>query len=610
MQENIKQPEGQTAVAVDTAALYRVIAKAAKEAEHAPVTLSVSLPSPEYFLDEPFVLSAEQMSGLENVKLSLHSETGATFTDLVALDAGAFLPVPGQKYLCYRFAKGENGAYPLFREFYVDGKKIPMAGSEGYRNPFALGQRKNRPLAADDPMGLYVPLSLAEKLAQAPLSGTELHMYAEWEWYALRVKEIDFADRKEKDGESYVLVKPYPEEYEIYVRGINSCLDTGGRECFFRNALAFLSEPESFVYDYFHGLLYYMPPETGMRQKRSYAYPTLENLMICRGLTDFSVEGVTFRGTTSKRLCRHGYCSGQANEVKGADGGRLPHAALLTYQMRRFSLRNCRFSEIGAGGLLMRDSTVRAEISGCRFENIGMGALSVGNQTAAWEEEKNRNFAVSVVNNSFRHIGYDYPTATCIYIGMADGLKILHNTIEDTSYSAISVGWFPWPPAGEYERGEKVNIRDAEIAYNRIIDYMQLLRDGAAIYTMGVNCTDRQKGQFNRIHDNYAQRELYPDDSKRGYYLDGSSSNWALCDCVAVGTRLPVFSQFHVSSQFTHNNFIDNIYTDYPVDPGNHAPWRDTVLGRCYVGKDAAALFAAYPKAKEIFAASGCDRKD
>ena len=235
-----------------------------------------------------------------------------------------------------------------------------------------------------------------------------------------------------------------------------------------------------------------------------------------------------------------------------------------------------------------------------------MSAIVIGNRTTAWEKPENRNFDIEITNNRLHTIGFDYPAAGGIYISTVDGLRILHNTIEKTAYSGMTVGW-GWSRV-HYSLGEKVNIRDAEIAYNKIIDFMQTLRDGAAIYVLGANCAWGNTRHFNFMHDNYAERELYVDHSKRGYYMDGSSTNWEVYNNVIFGVRLPIFSQFHVPEQYTHHNYIHDIYTDYPIDPGNHAPERDTIVENCiYVAEGKEKLFEIYPKAKDIFEASGCN---
>ena len=360
--------------------------------------------------------------------------------------------------------------------------------------------------------------------------------------------------------------------------------------------------PDSFVYNSKTGTLYYYPKDTLAGHRLE--IPCLENLFVFRGMQGLRLKNLTFTGTTSGYICDHGYMAGQANNETRA--GRLTHAALLTENLRDFAMTGCRFTELGTNGALMIGRSVKIRIERCLFENIGMSALSIGNPTTLWENPQNQNISVCVENNVFRHIGYEYPTSVAFYMGMVDGLRFVHNTMHETAYSAVSVGW-GWVQV-PYELGEKINIRDAEIAYNRITDYMQILYDGAAIYVLGANCTAEYGRHFNFMHDNYAERDLYRDTTKRGYYMDGSASNWEVFDNVTVGSRLPVFSQFHVPVQYTHHNYIHDIYTTDPIDPGNHAPDRDTILGEChYVPEGKAAMLARFPKAKAIMDEAGAD---
>ena len=54
--------------------------------------------------------------------------------------------------------------------------------------------------------------------------------------------------------------------------------------------------------------------------------------------------------------------------------------------------------------------------------------------------------------------------------------------------------------------------------------------------------------------------------------------------------------------------FGSDVYSTTPIDEGNHAPYRDTILGENYVVTEGEeALYEAYPVAREIRDASGCD---
>ena len=172
----------------------------------------------------------------------------------------------------------------------------------------------------------------------------------------------------------------------------------------------------------------------------------------------------------------------------------------------------------------------------------------------------------------------------------------------------MSVGW-GWEPVN-YTKGESCNVRNAEIAYNYIHNYMDVLRDGGAIYVLGGNAdpaihTDR----FNCMHDNYACLDVRRDGSKYGYYCDGATSNWEVRDSVIINCATPLYSQHHPLALSYHNHFFNNYSTTHHRREF-HAPGRDVLFYDCHVveeGED--ALYEAYPIAKEIKAAAGCNLK-
>ena len=474
-----------------------------------------------------------------------------------------------------------------------------MSASPVWRNPILLSPEEKRGEA--ELYGLYAPISVARTLAEASTGTGEYMIYIEWQFCVLHVEGADLSDVKDFDGEPYARLLISREELNYISRQCHSGLNIRNRETFLRNAPAFLT-PDTYAYDAKTGVLTVYPAD-GRMAGHSVAYPTLENLFVLDGLTNTTVEGIDFTGTTSGYICLHPYYSGQANCESTVR--RLRHAALVTANMQNLTLSGCAFRDLGGNGVLIADRTVRLTVEGCRFERIAMCALSVGNPTTAWEDPKNRSYALRIENNLFRHIAYDYPSALCIYIGGVDVLRILHNTVDGCGYSGISIGW-GWA-AVPYELGEKVNVRDAEVAYNRFHNFMDVLRDGAAIYTVGANCHHDNARRFNRMHDNFADLDEKRDTSKRGYYCDGSSTNWEVSDSVIVNCALPLFSQFHVPSAGTYHNTLHRVYSTTPIDQGNHAPDRDTLLGENFVVTEGEeALYEKYPEARAIRDAAGC----
>ena len=146
-----------------------------------------------------------------------------------------------------------------------------------------------------------------------------------------------------------------------------------------------------------------------------------------------------------------------------------------------------------------------------------------------------------------------------------------------------------------------------EIAYNYIHNYMDLLRDGGAIYVLG-GCANYKSytNRFNRMHDNYAE---LGDNSKYGYYCDGASSNWDVFHSVIINCATPLYSQTHPQALSYHNHLHD-VYSTTTPRRDYHAPGRDVLFyDNHIVHEGREALFEKYPAAKAIKDAAGCNLK-
>ena len=95
----------------------------------------------------------------------------------------------------------------------------------------------------------------------------------------------------------------------------------------------------------------------------------------------------------------------------------------------------------------------------------------------------------------------------------------------------------------------------------------------------------------------------------RGFYLDGSSSNWHVYNNVISGAQRPMFTQFIVDEEFTYNNLVENIYMTEEAEPENHAPERNNIYKNMYFAPTMEDLCRKYPKVCEIYENSGCGEK-
>ncbi|MBO5754946.1 MAG: right-handed parallel beta-helix repeat-containing protein [Clostridia bacterium] len=549
----------------------------------------------------PLVFSTDENPELANISLSFRvpPSNNAIFASLNEVKGAAFTPVPGKPYYTYQYEKDENGNYPLFHDFFCNSRRLKMAKSPVWRNPFALlpEERKGEKKLE----GLYAPLAIAKEIKEGGIGCTELRMYVQWEHYILRVKDVDLSATKEVNGETYALVTFFEEFDENFVKGVHIANNIGNRETFFTNNLAYLTEPDTFVYDWHTGTVYVVPDSEAEMRTRDLGYAHLSSFFVFKGMKNVTIEGLRFRGATSTYVCENSYCAGLSNNEKRAE--RLREAAILASDVKDFTVKNCNFRFLGSNGVQMCDNVVRGTVVDCQFEDIAMAGVSVGNFNRDWCDPKNRLFNIKIVNNSFKNIAYDYPNTACIFLGISDGSLISHNSIDGCGYSGIFVG-HGWSPV-RYEPGEYVNMRACEISYNKIHNFMDVCRDGAAIYATGGNATRDYTERFNSIHHNYAYLDQSGHTDRRGYYLDGATSHWQVNDNVIDNCQLPLFTQYHVPAQYTYHCTVANLYSTTAVDAANHNPHNDVICENIVVEPSLEELFEKHPEAKAIAEGAG-----
>lgn len=568
----------------------RVQAKTREKAE-------LILDGGEYVLDKPLTFDTVEEPALERISLSFACGDGAAcFTSARALDKSGFKREGA--YYVYRLERGENGEFPRVRDFYADGKRVPMCRSASFIHAFPFAEGKDR-LCEENLEGMYIPEEAFAALPADGFGAMELVIHVEWEFDVLHAEKADVSrERYDENGKKHVLLEMNREEFRAYIDGMNRCLQPKNREFYFRNHPAFLTE-NSFCYDHHTGVLCYRPSADTLGEC---AIPRLDKLFVFGGMDGISFENVSFTGISEAYVGDHGFLSHQAN-IEKREEKKLETAAIFARDIRRLSVRDCRFHGMNTNGILIVGEASRIHIRDCHFEHIGMSAISVGNPVCVGAAPKACSYDVRIENNFLCQIGFDFPSAPAIQVFRVDGLSICHNTVESCAYSGVSVGW-EWG-LQPYALGEMVNIRDAEIAYNRILHHMQVLNDGGAIYVVGCNCDKEYTKYINFMHDNFAYRDA-PRRTVRGYYLDGSSTCWHVYDNVTSGAHRPMFAQFIVPTEYTWNVRMDNTYTTDPVNPDAHAPERNTILGNVFLESDLDGLFRKYPKAKAIFEASGC----
>ncbi len=606
--------QSESATAASLAESFAEIRRLAKEATaENRMKLELVLDSDVYRLTEPLILSTEEEPALAYVDLTVKSRVDgvrSTISGARAIPGRAFAKVEGKPYYKYQFEADENGEYPKFRELLVNGEHIPMARGEHlyrgeemyYQFDCPVDEKKKDPDA--NPKGAYLPVEALRRLTAEDISGAELQFDHCVTWNIFRIKKVNFKETRELGGVTYALVEFHKEDADFFLNKLKSRLPTRGCPMHFVNAPAYLV-PGTFTYDYFNGtLLYYPMRESDM--KLPIEYPVCEHLLVIHGMENLTLDRIKFTGATSRFACDHFYRSGQAYySMHNVERNTLTdQAAIYATETRALTLKNCVFEQLGGHGVRMPDHHARVRIHDCIFKNIGMSAIYIGNLTSDIKDPKNRLYDVRIENNYFEHICCDYPIGGAVTIGKVDGLSVCHNTIKETGYMAIHAGWV-WDPV-YYALGEGFNIRDAEIAYNYIEDYVVTMEDGGAVYMLGANAHHDFAKRFNSMHDNYATAKVKLLWGRYAYYMDATCTNWDCYHNVSFNADNASYSQECPWACSWHNHVHGNFF-DTAAPQGTLAPDRDVYYYDNVVDALPEAEFLAkYAEAKAIRDAAGC----
>jgi hypothetical protein len=112
----------------------------------------------------------------------------------------------------------------------------------------------------------------------------------------------------------------------------------------------------------------------------------------------------------------------------------------------------------------------------------------------------------------------------------------VHNQVDHTAYTAISIGWGGWPDkVAQHPRPNFTH--DNSISNNLIFNHMATLNDGGAIYTQGLTGTSLANGEKvtgNLIHDQTGKGHVVYTDNGctfesiigNGIYNTGAANAW------------------------------------------------------------------------------------
>jgi hypothetical protein len=242
---------------------------------------------------------------------------------------------------------------------------------------------------------------------------------------------------------------------------------------FVENAVAAFDAPGEWIY--MDGAVRYIRRNDEAAATLRATLPTLEKLIVIAGNSTTNVQSLYFRGLT------FGYTRYLTPDAGFTDGQGVItiNAAITVDKARDVMFDGCAVNRTGGWGIWFRDSVRESKVINSAFRDLGAGAIKVGlpNQSAT---NTNATGKIVFANNVVGDTGQVFPGAVAVWLGQTWDNQVVRNTIFDTSYTAISVGWsWGYQPASSGR-----NTIQGNLLYN--IGQRQL-SDMAAIYTLGIS---------------------------------------------------------------------------------------------------------------------------
>jgi hypothetical protein len=390
-----------------------------------------------------------------------------------------------------------NGAVFNFRQLWVNEVKAIRAKS-------ANGDTMHRILNWNKTeAACVIPTLSFAGLSQS--KGVELFIHQWWEIASLRIKKMQVM------GDS---TKLFFEEPESKIQNEHPwpapwlSKETGNSAFFLVNALQFLDEPGEWWLDVVKQKLYYWPRSNENMNEAEVMAPFTETILELEGTIDHPVrnivfDGISFQHTGWLRPSQQGHVPHQAGlymteayklrptgtkEKPGLDNqawvGRPAAAVEFSYAVKT-SIKNCSFQHMAATALDLERGVQDHITKGNLFSDIGGTAIQAGNYGDEGREihiaynpgdKRETCDNISIENNFITNAANEDWGAVGIGCGFVSNTSILHNEIENVSYTGISLGW-GWTAAQNMMKNNRV-------AANRIHHYGKHNYDCSGIYTL------------------------------------------------------------------------------------------------------------------------------
>jgi len=389
-------------------------------------------------------------------------------------------------------AEAEN-----FRELYVDGVRQPRAAIYIQGLGFDDNQTAVSVLTDD----------LPETVSNQECLET-LNTY-KWRQYWLPVERLF------QEGE-YTKIYYDTAPIQLYTSKFN--FEWNGKTYIrLENAIEFLDEEGEWYFDKYTKKLYYKPVNGVDINACEIYVPVAEKFIEINGQgVSQCVENIEFRNLKFMyagytRTSEEGHLTVQASTMVTSAGA---YGAMTPGHINGNFVRNVEFNgntiaHTAITGINLENGIFDTKISGNAFYDIGFSAVTVGSTKHSVARQSEVPDKISINNNVVKNAGCGYWCAAAITIYFTTNSEVVHNHIQNTTYTAISIG-------GSYKKNSLQH--DNLVGYNKLQNMNMKVIDGAGIYSMGENRNSAYTGNYvSGINAPFNSAALYHDENSAGY---------------------------------------------------------------------------------------------
>jgi hypothetical protein len=321
------------------------------------------------------------------------------------------------------------------------------------------------------------------------------------------------------------------------------------------NAYQLLDSPGEWYLDVTSSKFYYIPLAGQTLANLDVEAPVLEALVTGGGTAMSPLHNVVFHGlqfsyaTWMGASSSNGFSEVQANYLVWGTAGptagnaeyswyQIPANVSLTYA-QNIQFTGDAFVHLGGAGLALGNGAQNCLVQGNVVTDTSGSAIELGNDDMRNATGADQTLGNTLSDNHVFNVPVEYHAGVGIDVGYAASSSIVHNQIDHTPYSGISIGWGGWPD----KQGQPALTNyshNNDVSYNLLFEVMQTLSDGGGIYTNGQTTQSRSYAtgetvKGNVLHDlNHSFWALYSDNGSDWMTVTGNAvwnggSPWGYC---------------------------------------------------------------------------------